>query len=74
MSAFGPSLDKDHDQQILVDSRVEAKILEVVGAPPSLFLIRDVAYIGSIGVITPFKHTRPLTADEVTLNRKLASN
>jgi hypothetical protein len=74
MSAFGLSLGKDHDWQILVDSRVKAKILEVVRAPPSLFLIGDMAYIGSIGVITPFKHTRPLTADEVILNRKLASN
>jgi hypothetical protein len=58
---------------MLAQLKLEEKLLDILRAPPSLFLYGDIAYNGSIRVITPFKRVQSLTTSETTLNKKLAS-
>jgi hypothetical protein len=54
VSAFGPALGKDHDRQLLTDSKIEARLMQLLG---------DIGYEGCLGVIIPSKGTRPLLAN-----------
>jgi hypothetical protein len=58
----------------VTDSKLEGRLLQLLGDPISPFLYGDSGYEGCIGVITPFKAVQPLTTQETAINKKLSSD
>lgn len=46
VSAFRPSLGKDHNCQLVTDSKLEKRLPQLLGDPTTPFLCGDIGYEG----------------------------